>query len=125
MTQTIQDAYRIVYNDILNSGCDLLVGKYDAKNGNEKFMYGISTVMEFIAYRVSEADGDAFSDVSYDDRESYEVNFSAFNHSNCIIISDYDNEKVILKYCKKAHVTITRKYTDELLSTHYKPVKNP
>lgn len=63
MTQTIQDAYRIVYNDILNSGCDLLVGKYDAKNGNEKFMYGISTVMEFIAYRVSEADGDAFSDL--------------------------------------------------------------
>ena len=61
MTKTVQDAYRIVYNDILNSGCGLLVGEYDAKNGNEKFMYGISTVMEWIAYRVSQEDGNAFS----------------------------------------------------------------
>lgn len=63
MTKTVQDAYRIVYNDILNSGCGLLVGEYDAKNGNEKFMYGISTVMEWIAYRVSQEDGNAFSDL--------------------------------------------------------------
>lgn len=27
-------------------------GEYDAKNGNEDFMYGISTVMEDLAYRV-------------------------------------------------------------------------
>ena len=63
MTKTVQDAYRIVFNDILNSECGLMVGKYDAKNGDEKFMHGISTVMEWIAYRVSEVDGDEFSDL--------------------------------------------------------------
>ena len=63
MANTIQDAYRIVFNDILNSGWGLMVGNYDAKNGSEQFMHGISTVMEWIAYRVSEADGDAFSEM--------------------------------------------------------------
>lgn len=63
MINTVQDAYRIVFNDMLNSGCGLLVGEYDAKNGNKQFMYGISTVMEWIAYCVSEADGDEFSDL--------------------------------------------------------------
>ena len=29
MTKT--DAYRIVLNDILNNGCEMFVGKYDAK----------------------------------------------------------------------------------------------
>lgn len=63
MTNTIQDAYRIVFNDMMNSGCGLLVGKYDAKNGNEKYMFGIDTVMEWIAYKVSEAQGDDFSEL--------------------------------------------------------------
>lgn len=63
MANTIQDAYRIVLNDMLNSGCGLLVGEYDATNGNEQFMHGISTVMEWIAYRVSDTDGDEFSDL--------------------------------------------------------------
>lgn len=60
---TIQNAYRIVFNDMLNNDCDLLVGKYDAKNGNEKYMFGIAMVMEWIAYRVSDTDGDNFSDL--------------------------------------------------------------
>ena len=38
-----------------------MVGKYDAKNGNKEFMYGISTVMEWIAYRASEKQGEEFS----------------------------------------------------------------
>lgn len=63
MANTIQDAYRIVLNDMLNSGCGLLVGEYDAVNGDEQFMHGISTVMEWIAYRVSDTDGDEFSDL--------------------------------------------------------------
>lgn len=63
MTNTIQDAYRIVFNDMMNSGCGLLVGKYDAKNGNEKYMFGVDTVMEWIAYKVSEAQGDDFSEL--------------------------------------------------------------
>lgn len=63
MTNTIQDAYRIVFNDMMNSGCGLLVGRYDAKNGNEKYMFGVDTVMEWIAYKVSEAQGDDFSEL--------------------------------------------------------------
>lgn len=65
MAQRIQDAYRMVFNDIMNNGCQLFVGKYDAKNGSSQFMYGIATVMELIAYKVSEADGDAFSELFY------------------------------------------------------------
>lgn len=63
MTNTIQDAYRIVFNDMMNSGCGLLVGKYDAKNGNEKYMFGVDTVMEWIAYKVSEVQGNDFSEL--------------------------------------------------------------
>ena len=63
MANTVQDAYRIVFNDMMNSGCGLLVGKYDAKNGNEKYMFGVDTVMEWIAYKVSEVQGDDFSEL--------------------------------------------------------------
>ena len=63
MNSTVQNAYRIVLNDILNSDCGLMVGRYDAKNGSSEYMAGISTVMEWIAYRVSEADGDVFSEM--------------------------------------------------------------
>lgn len=63
MANTVQDAYRIVFNDMMNSECGLLVGKYDAKNGNEKYMFGVDTVMEWIAYKVSEAQGDDFSEL--------------------------------------------------------------
>lgn len=63
MANTVQNAYRIVFNDMMNSGCGLLVGRYDAKNGNEKYMFGVDTVMEWIAYKVSEAQGDDFSEL--------------------------------------------------------------
>ena len=41
---------------------DLFIGKYDAKHGNEKFMIGICTVMEFIAHEISEKTYEEFSD---------------------------------------------------------------
>jgi hypothetical protein len=63
MADRTQDAYRIVFNDMMNSGCGLLVGQYDAKNGKAEFMHGIATVMEWIAYRVSEEQGNDFSDL--------------------------------------------------------------
>ena len=56
-------AYEMVFNDIINSGCGLMIGKFDAKNGEKPFMYGISTVMEWIAYRVSDEVGYEFSDL--------------------------------------------------------------
>lgn len=45
------------------SECGLFVGKYDAINGSEKFMYGINTVMEYLAYQVSEEYGDKFCEM--------------------------------------------------------------
>lgn len=63
MTNTVKEAYRIVFNDMMNSDCGLLVGRYDAKHGKEEYMFGVNTVMEWIAYRVSEAQGDNFSEL--------------------------------------------------------------
>lgn len=42
-----REAFQIVLNKLKE--CQLFCGKYDARNGNEHFMYGISTVMEVIA----------------------------------------------------------------------------
>jgi hypothetical protein len=61
MNKTIQDAYRIVLNDMMNSGCGLLVGEYDARHSDISYISGVSTVMEWIAYRVSEETGKDFS----------------------------------------------------------------
>lgn len=61
MTDNLQNAYRMVFNDIMNSDVNLFQGIYNAKNGNVSFMYGIETVMEYLAYKVSEADYDNFS----------------------------------------------------------------
>lgn len=41
--------------------CELFTGKYDARNGNEHYMYGISAVMECLAYMIDEKYGDDFS----------------------------------------------------------------
>lgn len=45
-------AYKIVFDDLIQH--NLFKGIYDAKNGNEYFMYGIGIVMEYIAHGVSE-----------------------------------------------------------------------
>ena len=63
MTETVRNAYRIVLNDILNNDCEMFVGKYDAKNGNAKFMHGIGTVIGYIAYNVSDEDGYAIENL--------------------------------------------------------------
>jgi hypothetical protein len=41
----------------------MFLGIYDAKNGSEQFMYGISTVMEFIAYNCGEEIYDEFEKI--------------------------------------------------------------
>ena len=63
MADTTREAYRIVLNDILNNGCGMFVGNYDAKNGSAEFMHGIATVMEYIAYSICDEHGDDFSDM--------------------------------------------------------------
>ena len=34
--------------------CSMFRGEYDAKHGEESFMYGIATVMEYLAAKVDE-----------------------------------------------------------------------
>ena len=58
---TVKEAYSIVLNDILNSECGVFVGNYDANNGSAEFMHGVAIVMEYIAYNVSNEEGDNFS----------------------------------------------------------------
>lgn len=43
--------------------CGMFEGRYDAKNGSSVFMYGIETVMEYLAYKISDEYGDNFSDI--------------------------------------------------------------
>ena len=43
--------------------CGLFVGKYDARNGNKDFMYGIETVMENLACMISDRVYDTYNDV--------------------------------------------------------------
>lgn len=66
MSKKVKDAYRIVLDDILNSGCEMMVGTYDAKNGDRRFMYGVSAVMDWIAYKVNDKVGDEFSEMFLD-----------------------------------------------------------
>lgn len=54
-------AYQLVYSDMVVSGPKMFRGHYDAKHGNNSFMYGICTVMEFIADKVSPEIYDKFS----------------------------------------------------------------
>ena len=63
---TKQEAYKIVYNDILNRDIGLFLGKFDAKNGKPEFMYGISALMDFIAYESSEKDYDDFQKIWFE-----------------------------------------------------------
>ena len=63
MADTTKEAYRIVLNDILNNGCEMFVGNYDAKNDSAEYMYGISAVMEYIAYSICDEQGDDFSNL--------------------------------------------------------------
>lgn len=63
-TMTEKEAFRIVFNNMTNDNAlSIFKGTYDATNGSDLYMAGVSTVMEYIAYRVSEDVGDSFSDM--------------------------------------------------------------
>lgn len=59
--KTLEAAYHLVYDDIVTKGPKMFRGHYDAKNGDCSFMYGICTVMEYIADKVSPDIYDEFS----------------------------------------------------------------
>lgn len=56
-----ETAFHIVLKEL--EKCNLFTGVYDAKNGNEDYMYGIFTVMENIAYNAGEEIGINFSEM--------------------------------------------------------------
>lgn len=53
------EAFKIVLNEMKD--ISLFMGTYDARHGSKKYMHGISTVMEYIAYNISDEVGDEFS----------------------------------------------------------------
>ena len=68
MNDTLKNAYKLVYDDMVKSS-GLFVGKFDAKNGNKEFMYGIGTVMEFIALSAGEQTYDEFEKIWFENFE--------------------------------------------------------
>ncbi len=57
-----------VYKELI--GCNMFAGKYDAKNARKDFMYGIATVMEWIAYSAGKYD--EFESMFYKNMEKSE-----------------------------------------------------
>jgi len=53
-----QEAFEIVFNKLKE--CPLFCGKYDAAHGDDHFMYGVGTVMEYISYYISDEVGMVF-----------------------------------------------------------------
>ena len=54
-------AYELVLADLRE--VPMFEGHFDAINGSEKFMYGVNTVMEFIAYQCSAKICDEFENI--------------------------------------------------------------
>ena len=63
MNKELQDAYKTVFMDLMTNNFGLLVGRYDASNGSEEYMFGIELVMETIAIRSSEEDYENFTEL--------------------------------------------------------------
>jgi hypothetical protein len=61
ITMDKQTAYKIVFDDLCK--CDMFKGIYDAEHGSDKYMHGVSAVMESIACNVSEECYETFSDM--------------------------------------------------------------
>jgi hypothetical protein len=58
-----EEAYEIVFEDLKKH--PLYCGSYDAKHGNEHFMYGIANVMEYITLNISDEVHDEFINKFY------------------------------------------------------------
>lgn len=55
--------------DELMAMSGILNGTYDAKNGNEHFMYGVSTVLTALAFNVSEEYADEVEEIFFKNME--------------------------------------------------------
>ena len=65
-------AYKTVLRDMMLNGPDMFKGKYDSSNGSKDFMFGICTVMEYIALCVDEKSYQVFSDMFTRNMVEYE-----------------------------------------------------
>lgn len=54
------EAFKIVFDELQK--VDMFTGKYDARNGNTYFMYGIAVIMEYIAYSIDITTGNKFTE---------------------------------------------------------------
>lgn len=61
----LKKAYMEVLKDIINNGPAMFIGKYDAKNGKPEFMFGISILLEWIAYKTEDEDAIKFADEEF------------------------------------------------------------
>jgi len=68
--ENLKEAYKLVFEDLKK--CGMFVGEYDARNGNTNFMLGICTVMETIAYNISEEVGKEYSDLFSENMQASE-----------------------------------------------------
>lgn len=55
-----KEAFALVFQKLKE--VPMFCGYYDAFNGNKHFMNGVSSVMEFIAYQISDEIGADFTD---------------------------------------------------------------
>ena len=67
----LKNAATIVLNKLKE--CEVFCGKYDARNGNKHYMYGISTVMEVIA---NYAGDEGFEDMFLENMTKSEERYS-------------------------------------------------
>lgn len=82
---TLRCAYSMVLADLMNKS-PLLTGKYDAENGKESFMYGIGTVMEYIAGGTGDENLlNKFEDMFYDNLVLSEIKAKAKEEPDILI----------------------------------------
>lgn len=62
LNENEKQTLRKVIETIMQNG-GLLAGRYDAVNGNPEFMFGISTLLEYLAHSVDEDFGNKIKDV--------------------------------------------------------------
>ena len=79
-------------------------------------------------YNIVLFDGDAYSNDVYMESIKKRLpngkGFQAFNNTNCMIISDPENEKYITKYAPTVKVIYTRDYVDELTNNVMKALQS-
>lgn len=61
LNENEKQTIRKVIETIMQNG-GLFAGNYDAVNGNPEFMYGISSLLEYLAYSVDENFGNEVED---------------------------------------------------------------